>query len=362
VLVVAPLATLAAEGETDGLTGVDWTLTSLVMDGAMGPVPEGVTPGLRLEGGQASGSTGCNQISGPYTLDGESLTFGELATTLKLCVDPSDAVEGAFLEALPKVAGWQVVDGTLQLLDADGRPLLEFSAATLSLEGTTWILSQQATDGTLGPIPEGVVATLLMEDGAAGGSGGCNSWFGDYRLDGDALSFSRIGSTMMFCEGPGSEVEQLYFANLGEVASYAIDGTQLSLLSGDGTTLLVFDAAAEPTIVGSWVATSIAMGDAVVGSQLTSQVTADFTADGQLSGSDGCNSYDATYEVDGRSIMIGPLASTKMACSSDELNDQAVAYAEAIGRATTWTVETSGALVLFSAEGTILVTYIPAGA
>ena len=43
----------------------------------MGPVPEGVTPTLRLEDGQVSGSTGCNSFSGSYTLDATSLTFGD---------------------------------------------------------------------------------------------------------------------------------------------------------------------------------------------------------------------------------------------------------------------------------------------
>jgi heat shock protein HslJ len=244
----------------------------------------------------------------------------------------------------------------------DGSDGLTGSAQAASLEGTTWILSQQAVDGALAPLPEGVVATLLMQDGAAGGSGGCNSWFGDYALDGDALTFSRIGSTMMFCEGPQSDVEQAYFANLGSVASYSIAGSQLTLLSADSAPLLVLDEAPEATIVGSWVATSIAMGDAIVSSAQTSAVTADFGADGQLSGSDGCNTYHATYEVEGQSIAIGPLATTKKGCLSDELNEQSVAYAAALEAARTWTVEPTGALFLLSAEGTVLVTFTPAAA
>jgi heat shock protein HslJ len=207
-----------------------------------------------------------------------------------------------------------------------------------------------------------VLATLTMQDAAAGGSGGCNSWFGDYTLDGTSLMFSNIGSTFMFCEGPAGEVEQAYFANLADVATYAILGSGLSLLSADGAPLLVFDAAPAPSIVGSWVATSIAMGSGVVSSQTTSAVTADFTGDGAISGSDGCNSYNGTYEVDGRTIAIGDLASTKMACSSDELNDQSIAYGEALAAATTWNVEPNGILTLYSADGHVLVTYAPAGA
>ena len=266
LLTLAPLTTLAAEGEPEGVTGVDWVLTSLAVDGTMGPVPEGVTPTLRLEDGQVSGSTGCNSFSGSYTLDATSLTFGALATTAMACADPLGAVEGPYLVALALVGGWSLTDGTLQLLDAAGQPLLEYSSQAASLEGTTWILAQQAVDGALSPIPDGVLATLLMQDGASGGSGGCNSWFGDYTLDGTSLTFSDIGSTMMFCEGPAGEVEQAYLANLADVATYTIVGSQLNLLSADGAPLLVFDAAPAPSIAGSWVATSIAMGSGVVSS------------------------------------------------------------------------------------------------
>ena len=181
-----------------------------------------------------SGSTGCNSFSGSYTLDATSLTFGALATTAMACADPLGAVEGPYLVALALVGGWSLTDGTLQLLDAAGQPLLEYSSQAASLEGTTWILAQQAVDGALSPIPDGVLATLLMQDGASGGSGGCNSWFGDYTLDGTSLTFSDIGSTMMFCEGPAGEVEQAYLANLADVATYTILGSQLNLLSADG--------------------------------------------------------------------------------------------------------------------------------
>ena len=43
-------------------------------------------------------------------------------------------------------------------------------------------------------------------------------------------------------------------------------------------------------------------------------VTAQFD-DGRLSGHSGCNSYTASYEVDGDSLTIGPdIAGTNMAC------------------------------------------------
>ena len=61
----------------DGLSGTSWALTS--MDDQ--PVPADVVVTLAFAAGTASGSSGCNTYSGPYTVDGQSLDFGALAST-----------------------------------------------------------------------------------------------------------------------------------------------------------------------------------------------------------------------------------------------------------------------------------------
>lgn len=40
-----------------------------------------------------------------------------------------------------------------------------------------------------------------------------------------------------------------------------------------------------------------------------------FRAKGELSGSGGCNNFFGTYDLDGTSLTIGPLASTKKMCA-----------------------------------------------
>ena len=44
LLTLAPLTTLAAEGEPEGVTGVDWVLTSLAVDGTHGSRARGRDP------------------------------------------------------------------------------------------------------------------------------------------------------------------------------------------------------------------------------------------------------------------------------------------------------------------------------
>ena len=81
-----------------------------------------------------------------------------------------------------------------------------------------------------------------MQGGAATGSGGCNSYHATYETTGgDGLTFGPIGSTMMACSPRAvADQEQAYFATLGKVGTFAIEGDQLSLFDAGGQLLLGF--------------------------------------------------------------------------------------------------------------------------
>jgi heat shock protein HslJ len=230
-----------------------------------------------------------------------------------------------------------------------------------SIEGMTWLLTGQMVDGEMVDVPERLNASLRLEGGDAGGNGGCNSFFTSYEMDGFDVTFGPIGSTMMACLPAVMDVEQAYFANLAEVASYQSGGIQMALLDADGEFLLEFDLAPEATVVGSWVAQGINNGSGgVETNQYTEMVTAMFDSDGQLSGVDGCNNYFTTYEVDGDAITIAPeIGTTMMACEEPpaELSQQ---YFAALGAAATWSVDASGSLELRDADGALQVRYLPA--
>ena len=231
-------------------------------------------------------------------------------------------------------------------------------------EGTTWILHQMAVDGPdlLEHLPRLVTASLVMEDGQAGGSAGCNSWFGYYELDGESLTLGTIGATMMFCQGPAMAVEEVYLAHLGAVASWSVDGAELTLSDADGNALLLFDAAPEATVVGSWVAQGINNGvGGVETNENTAKVTAIFDPEGHLAGMDGCNNYTTTYETDLQDITISPrIATTMMVCSDPALDELSSQYFTALLAASTWSVDANGALELRDASGALQVRYMPA--
>jgi heat shock protein HslJ len=60
-------------------------------------------------------------------------------------------------------------------------------------------------------------------------------------------------------------------------------------------------------------------------------------ASGMVSGSSGCNSYSGTYSVDGPTLAVGPLITTKMACPEPIMAVE-TAYLAALEAANRWAV------------------------
>ena len=79
--------------------------------------------------GRAYGTTGCNRYSVGYSLAGDQIELGTVASTRMACAPPLDALELAFLDTLGKVARWHVERGVLTLRDEDGAELLRFISA-----------------------------------------------------------------------------------------------------------------------------------------------------------------------------------------------------------------------------------------
>ncbi len=116
----------------DGAAGLvgSWTLESFGEGEAAEPASADNPPNLTLEASRrTSGSTGCNRLTGSYTVaEAGSLSFSPLATTRMACLDPSLAAqETRYLEALEETAGFSASQGRLRLTDGEGRVLLVFS-------------------------------------------------------------------------------------------------------------------------------------------------------------------------------------------------------------------------------------------
>ena len=73
----------------------------------------------------AAGYGGCNRFTGSYTLEGESLAFGPLASTRMACADGME-LEQSFHSALSRTARWRISGDRFEILDAGGKALAGF--------------------------------------------------------------------------------------------------------------------------------------------------------------------------------------------------------------------------------------------
>lgn len=80
--------------------------------------------------GRVTGSTGCNDLSGPYTTDDARISIGPLAVTERACFAPDLVLqERALLEGLEIAATYDIEGDRLTMVDASATRMVEFVAA-----------------------------------------------------------------------------------------------------------------------------------------------------------------------------------------------------------------------------------------
>ena len=79
--------------------------------------------------GNLTGNAGCNDYNGPYKVDGNKITIGPLASTMKFCNDPEGVMdqEAQYLAALGTAATYQIEGNRLELRTADGALAADFT-------------------------------------------------------------------------------------------------------------------------------------------------------------------------------------------------------------------------------------------
>ena len=81
---------------------------------------------------------------------------------------------------------------------------------TPDIEGREWVLESYGESASLQATLPGTEVTLTFDSSKdeVRGSAGCNSYFGQYTLDGDELSIGQLGWTEMYCMDPQGVMEQ----------------------------------------------------------------------------------------------------------------------------------------------------------
>jgi heat shock protein HslJ len=192
----------------------------------------------------------------------------------------------------------------------------------LAFEGPTWQLDAPAAQGTGVAGKEMRPVTALFEGGRVSGFSGCNRFMGSYTLDRDSVLIGPLAGTMMACPEPQMAIEKAFLGALTGTLRHAISGDRLTLTPATGAPL-VFQAESAPTLQGvNWSVTGFNNGrQAVVSPIVGTTLTLTFDQ-GQVHGSSGCNTYHATYTSEGNRLAIGPVASTRKACSEGVMQQE----------------------------------------
>lgn len=102
------------------LTGTTWRLVELHGKPApLGQDGKVATLELTVDGRRASGFAGCNRMSGPFEVRGDSLRLGPLALTRMACAKGMD-LEGGYVDALAKTRMFHLSADGLRLLGEGG--------------------------------------------------------------------------------------------------------------------------------------------------------------------------------------------------------------------------------------------------
>lgn len=230
-----------------------------------------------------------------------------------------------------------------------------------SLEGITWqLVSYRADDGLTVEAFSERPATLLFEDGQVTGTTGCNRFFSDYSREGDQLTISAGGSTLMACIDEAlAAQEAAMLMGLSQVAGYSQTSEQLLLVDSNGTTLFTLVPQPTAALTGTeWTLTVYNNGRGGLTTPIIdTTITAQFNTEGRLAGSAGCNRYRATFETNGDSLTLGPAASTRRLCPGPEgIMAQELAFLSVLEDVATYTIR-GNQLDLNNAEGTTLARF-----
>jgi heat shock protein HslJ len=245
-----------------------------------------------------------------------------------------------------------------QLVEVSSQIVQDEGSSAPELVGPVWLWQQTLMNNDDQFIPDnpGNYNLQFNSDGTVAIQADCNRVGGSYTLDGSQLAIELGPSTLVAC--PEGSLGDQFVKNLGEANSYFFDGDDLiiSLMFDSGS--MRFGPQSNELAGTSWTVIGYNNGrGGVVSVIIGTELTAAFGEDGTLSGSAGCNTYNAGYEVDANNISIGLPISTMMACAEPEgIMEQEQEYLTALGTAATYQI-TGNRLEMRTVESSTVATF-----
>ncbi len=258
----------APSGSTAGSLPAEVIGTTFVATQVTGQytIVPGSTISLTFENGTLAARAGCNNMFGPYTVNGDVLTVAQMGSTMMAC-DPDLMKQDQWLSAfLASGPTWTYDGGTLQLTNGtDTMQLNAALSAAAAVPGVGWklvgLISQSgstvsAVDPSLSPWIEFDSSTVTINTS-------CNTGTGKAEIGDETITFGPIAMTLRACTSPSSDVEEAMTAVLQGVTNYTVtsdpSAVLLVIMSPDGTTGLQFQA--DPSVGTSATSGAVSSGN-----------------------------------------------------------------------------------------------------
>ena len=189
--------------------------------------------------------------------------------------------------------------------------------AQRELAGTAWDVAYLfEPDEQVGLVPGTRLTTNFLADRYAGSSG-CNWYLGVFSVDASTLLLYPPAQTQVICADEAvNQQEALFTSTMANTISYAFEGDQLVAYTSDNQRLITYNPAEPVPFEGTqWSVKFLAGEDEAIPVAPGTEMSARFDA-GRLTGSGGCNEYEAAYSADASGAMtISEIVPGSSVCS-----------------------------------------------
>lgn len=327
------VSSIVAQSEPENnLAGTQWRLVSYGTPDNLNLVVSQSTVTLDFHSqNEAIGRGGCNGFSGDYTVDEDTLLFGQIVSTLMACDDSAVMEqEQVYFDALEAADRYVITSDQLTIWYEEGQKQLNFIPfGAYALQESQWRLASFEVSGeTVSVLTDSVVTLEFHAENQASGLSGCNQYGGTYLAEDEAVSFVEMASTLMACDNPDlMDQEQHFLDALQSATRYDMSDNQLTIWYDDGQSQLHFDPYGTYALrVGDWQLVSFGPSGEETTVIAASHVTLDFGRNDQVSGVGGCNQFSSSYTIEDDTISFSEVVSTRMDCGDSDIMSQEQAF------------------------------------
>lgn len=225
--------------------------------------------------------------------------------------------------------------------------------AQAALAGTAWDVAYFfEPDEQVGLVPGTRLTTNFLADRYAGSSG-CNWYLGVFSADASTLLLYPPAQTQVVCADEAvNQQESLFTSTMANTIAYAFEGDQLVAYTSENQRLITYNPAKPVPFEGTkWSVKFLAEEDEAISVAPGTEMTARFDA-GRLTGSGGCNEYEAAYTADASGAMtIGEIVPGSNVCSEPaDVMEQETFFLETLPTVVAYE-QIGGMLLLFDEAG-----------